>query len=93
MARARQPRSRRRLEPLVQLVDLRDQVVDALGGVLSALVQLAQALVALEEPSAQGFVLGPQRAVAGDQTLDGPLQTLQSARGLPLGGRAVRLLR
>jgi hypothetical protein len=76
MGRAARRRSRGGLQPLVELVDLGDQVVDALHGVLTALVQLAQPLVALEETPAQRLVLGAQRPVPGDQTLDRPLQTL-----------------
>src|SRR5262249_42998180 len=89
----RPPGSGRRLEPLAQLVDLGDQVVDALDGVLAALVQLAQPLLTLGQASAQRLVLGAQRVVALDQQHDRLLQARDLVCRLRGGVRTGGVLR
>jgi hypothetical protein len=63
--------SRGRLEALVELVDPRDQLVDALRGVLAALVQLPQPHLALRDLAREPVVLGTERLEALDERLDG----------------------
>ncbi len=69
------------------MVDLRDQVVDALGSVLPALVQVedllferADARFALADRSTQVRVLARDATVVLDQTDDRALETIEIVR-------------
>ena len=91
----------RRLDARVQLVDLDDERVDAADGVLSPLLELADALVALVEARAERLVLGAERAMARDELEHGALQALElgrlaivdGLRGDSVGENAGRLMR
>jgi hypothetical protein len=80
-------RGLRRFDLRVELVDLRDQRIDAVERILPPLLELAELRVALGEARAQQLVLGAQRAVARDQLEDRLLQSFELGPFRPVGDR------